>query len=70
MYLLLSVKRDSVFWYTYKSLTNRVTLLMKEQKKVYYSNLILQNHNNSKKAWKCLKDIIPKLADISPHIKC
>ena len=40
---------------------------MKERKKEYYSNLILQNHNNSKKVWKCLKDIIPKSADISPH---
>ena len=40
---------------------------MKERKKEYYSNLILQNHNNSKKVWKCLKDIIPKSDDISPH---
>ena len=40
---------------------------MKDQKKEYYSNLKLRNHNDSKKIWKCLKDIIPKSPDIIPH---
>ena len=40
---------------------------MKDQKKEYYSNLILRNHNDSKKIWKCLKDIIPKSPDLLPH---
>ena len=41
---------------------------MKDQKKEYYSNLILRNHNDSKKISKCLKDIIPKSPDILPHM--
>ena len=67
--LLAAAKReeDSVLWDAYKRLKNRVNHLMKERRKEYYSNLILQNHNNSKKVWKCLKDIIPKSADISRH---
>ena len=66
-YLLLSVKGVVYYGTHIKSLKNSVNHLMKERKKEYYSNLILQNHNNSKKVWKCLKYIIPKSADISPH---
>ena len=67
---LHAAKREdsSVLWNTYKSFKNRVTHLMKDQNKEYYSNLILRNHNNSKKIWKCLKDIIPKSPDIYYHI--
>ena len=68
--VLHAAKREdsSVLWNTYKSFKNRVTHLMKDQKKEYYSNLILRNHNDSKKIWKCLKDIIPKSPDIVPHM--
>ena len=68
--VLHAAKREdsSVLWNTYKSFKNRVTHLMKDQKKEYYSNLILRNHNDSKKIWKCLKDIIPKSPDILPHM--
>ena len=67
--VLHAAKREdsSVLWNTYKSFKNRVTHLMKDQKKEYYSNLILRNHNDSKKVWKCLKDIIPKSPDLLPH---
>jgi len=54
-------------WINYKRLRNKVTHLMKKRKKEYFKNLILQNHNDSKKMWNCLKDIIPKSASISPH---
>ena len=54
-------------WDTYKFLKNKVTHVMRKSKREYNANQISQNHNNSKKMWRCLRDLVPKSLPISPN---
>ena len=59
--------RSDDLWVTYKHLKNKVNHLMRKNKREYSANQISQNQNNSKKMWRCLRDLVPKSLPISPN---
>ena len=56
----------SVHWIMYKTLRNRVSNMMKRAKRIYYTNMILENKYKPQTMWKYLKELLPGKSKATP----
>ena len=47
-------------WQSYRTTRNKITTLVRQAKKDYYTTMLSQSQGNAKSTWKILKDLLPK----------